>query len=250
MNAKTKKVLAIVGNAVLWLFVIFAVLITAMVLSSTNNENGVASFSGKSFINIKTNSMSPTIKAGDMAIVELLTDQQKTQCKVGDVITYYTDLDGNGTQELNTHRVAEVYEENGCVYYKTRGDNGDGDNNQSTEALIDKNPVVFSDVIGKWTGTKLNGMGNVMSFLQSSVGFMCVIVLPLVLFFLFELVRFIRTLLKVKSKGNISIEEKEEIKKRAIEEYLRQQQLEKDSGNKPEDEKPSEKDENSDKADK
>jgi signal peptidase len=239
MNAKTKKVLVIAGNAVLWLFVIFAVLITAMVLSSTNNENGVASFNGKSFIDIKTSSMSPTIKAGDMVIVELLTDRQKAECKVGDVITYYTDLDGNGSKELNTHRIKKINEENGLITYTTQGDNN------ITE---DKNTVAFNNVIGRWTGTRLNGVGNIMSFLQSSTGFMCVIVLPLILFFLYEFVKFIRAILKVKNASNISTEEKEEIKKRAIEEYLRQQQLEKDSGNKPEETKTSgTENENSDK---
>ena len=230
MNAKTKKVLAIIGNTVLWLFVIFAVFITAMVLSSTNNENGVASFNGKSYISIKTASMSPSFDAGDMIVVELLTDQGKENCKVDDVITYYADLDGNGTKELNTHRIVEIYEESGYVYYKTRGDNGDGDYNSETVAAIDKNPVQSNEIIGRWTGTRLANVGNVMSFLQSSTGFLTIIVLPLVLFFLFELIKFVRTLVKAKSKASISTEEEEEIKKRAIEEYLRQQQL----ANKPE----------------
>lgn len=151
MNAKTKKVLAIIVNTILWLFVVFAVCITAVVLSSTNNEHGVASIGGKSFINIKTDSMNPTIKAGDMIVVKLLIDADKTELKENDVITFYTDLDKNGTKELNTHRIAEKYEEGGYTYYRTRGDNADGDNNPETIAALDADPVATSDILGIWT---------------------------------------------------------------------------------------------------
>ncbi len=224
MNTKTKKTFSIIGNTALWLFVIFAVIITAMVLSSANNENGLASFNGKSFIVIKTDSMKPAFEAGDMIVVKALVGSQKAECLVGDVITYRADLDGDGNKELNTHRITEVYEENGYVYYRTRGDNGDGDNNPDTVAPVDANPVVFSDIIGKWTGTSYCGVGNIIAFLQSSTGFLLVIVLPLLLFFVFELIRFVRALIKIKSKNGISAEEEEEIKKRAVEEYLRRQQ--------------------------
>lgn len=224
MSAKTKKVLAVIGNAAIWLFVIFAVVITALVLSSTNSEAGVASFSGKSFINVKTDSMYPTIKSGDLIVVKLLTDTKKSECKEGDVITYYTDLDGDGAEELNTHRVAEVYEENGYVYYRTRGDNGDGDKNPDTLSPIDQNPVAASKVIGTWTGTRIALLGSVLGVLQTSTGFMLAIVLPLILFFLYELIKFIRALTGAKGKKAISEAEKEEIKRLAIEEYLRQKQ--------------------------
>ncbi len=224
MSAKTKKVLAVIGNAAIWLFVIFAVVITALVLSSTNSEAGVASFSGKSFINVKTDSMYPTIKSGDLIVVKLLTDTKKSECKEGDIITYYTDLDGDGAEELNTHRVAEVYEENGYVYYRTRGDNGDGDKNPDTLSPIDQNPVAASKVIGTWTGTRIALLGSVLGVLQTSTGFMLAIVLPLILFFLYELIKFIRALTGAKGKKAISETEKEEIKRLAIEEYLRQKQ--------------------------
>ncbi|NLN54942.1 MAG: signal peptidase I [Clostridiales bacterium] len=223
MNAKTKKVLAIIVNTILWLFVVFAVCITAVVLSSTNNEHGVASIGGKSFINIKTDSMNPTIKAGDMIVVKLLIDADKTELKENDVITFYTDLDKNGTKELNTHRIAEKYEEGGYTYYRTRGDNADGDNNPETIAALDADPVATSDILGIWTGKRIGALGSFMSFLQTSTGFFVVIVLPLILFFLYELYRFIRMITKAKGGKKLSPEEEEEIKRRAIEEYLRQQ---------------------------
>mgnify|MGYP007058257049 CR=1 FL=1 len=58
--------------------------------------------------------------------------------------------------------------------------------------------------------------------------FLIVIVIPLVIFFLFELYNLIILINKMKNKGQVSIEEEEEIKKRAIEEYLKQQESEKE----------------------
>ncbi|MGI6716571.1 MAG: signal peptidase I [Eubacteriales bacterium] len=223
MNAKSKKVLSIIGNTILWLFVIFAVCITAVVISSTNSKHGVASFGGKSLINIQTDSMKPEFKSGDMIIIKLLAEQDKSALKEGDVITYKVDLDGDGTEELNTHRIVKVNNENGIITYTTRGDNGDNDNNPDTVAQDDPYSVAPAKIVGRWTGTKVGGIGNVLSFLQSKTGFLLVIVVPLVLFFLFELVKFILALTKVKGGKKLTAEEEEEIKRRAIEEFLRQQ---------------------------
>ena len=45
--------------------------------------------------------------------------------------------------------------------------------------------------------------------------------IPLILFFLYEVVRFFLTLSKARGKKEISAEEKDEIRRQAIEEYKR-----------------------------
>jgi signal peptidase len=63
-----------------------------------------------------------------------------------------------------------------------------------------------------------------IGFLRSSLGFFLCIVLPLILFFLYELYRFIAILVTERAKKKpVSAETEEEIKRRAIEEYLKQQ---------------------------
>ena len=80
-------------------------------------------------------------------------------------------------------------------------------------------------IIARYTGKKIAGVGSVFSFLGSRLGFGICILLPLVAFFGYQLVVFILTVLKLKNgdKKVITAADEEEIKQRAIEEYLRKQ---------------------------
>lgn len=213
-----KKTLSFIGNILLWLFVAFSVFMTILVFSAQGNKEGLSNIMGKSLVTIQSDSMKPTFKTGDLIIDQVLTTGEKSKLQPGDIITYYVDLNGDGISELNTHRIMEVYEENGYTYYITKGDN------KETNPVNDKEPVMHTYVLAKYTGVKLGGVGTVISFLQTPTGFMCVIVLPLVVFFLFELYNFIALVIRLRGKNGISKEEEEEIKKRAVEEYLRRQQ--------------------------
>ncbi len=214
---KSQKWLGIAGNVLLWLFVAFSVVITVLVFAANADDDGIPSIRGKSPITIVSDSMSPTFKAGDLIIGNKLTDAEKPELEVGDIITYYVDLDGDGKKEINTHRIVDKYtDQGGYVYYVTQGDN------TATNPTPDADPVVYYDVICRYTGTKIAGLGKVLSFLQTSRGFLICIVLPLLLFFIYELYRFISVVVEVKSKKGVKLtaEEEEEIKRRAIEEYL------------------------------
>jgi len=212
---KTVKYLKVAGNVFIWVFVIFSVLMTLMVFSAQKNKDGVPSFFGKSQITILTESMHPTIKKGDLIFIETLSTEQKKALKKDDIITFFSDLDGDGTDEINTHRIVEVQVNGGNYTYITRGDNN---------PINDETPVLYTKVIGKYTGTRIGGVGSFINFLSKPTGFLLVIVLPLFAFFLFELYRFITVAVSLKTKkAGISPQDEEEIKRRAIEEYLRQQ---------------------------
>lgn len=216
---KAKKWLGIAGNVLLWLFVAFAVVITVLVFAANANKDGIPSIGGKSPISVLTDSMSPTFKAGDLIICDMLTDMEKPNLEVGDIITYYVDLNKDGVDEINSHRIFEKYDQGGYIYYVTKGDNIE------TNPTADAEPVVYYNVICKYSGNKIPGLGSFLSFLQTSLGFLLVIVLPLVLFFIYELYHFISTLLEVRGKkgAKLSAAEEEEIKRKAIEEYLKSQ---------------------------
>lgn len=217
-SSKLRKVLSVIGNVVLWVFVAFAVFMTILVLSSQGNKNEIPNFLGKSFITIQSNSMDPTFKAGDLIIGDVLTDDQKKELQKGDVITFYADLNGDGVNELNTHRIVDKYEKSGYIYYVTKGDN------PTSNPINDKDPVISQYALAKYTGTRVPGVGTVINFLQSSVGFLVVIVIPLVIFFLYELYSFIMQVRRLKGKKTISQADEEEIKRRAVEEYMRQKE--------------------------
>ena len=217
-----KKTLSIALNALIWLFVIFSLVITILVFSAQNSKDGVPSVFGKSLITISTDSMEPVYKAGDLVFMQKLDEEAKYELKVGDIITFHApiDIDGDGLiGDINTHRIVSI---DGNTFV-TKGDHNLIADNEGD----DKYTVHVSDIIGVCTEDgKIGGLGNVISFLRSSLGFFLCIVLPLILFFLFELYNFITILVSERAKkaaANAPAVDEEEIKRRAVEEYLAKQ---------------------------
>ena len=208
-----KKVLKGIVNVLAWVVLIFAFLITILVFTSESN-GGQANLLGLMPMSVQTDSMSPTFKSGDMIIVKQ-TDLY--DLKVDDVITFYTIIDSNRVK--NSHRIVEIKEEDGVRSFITRGDNN---------SIDDEIPVYASDIIGRWTGFKLAGGGKALDFLRSKTGFFVCIVIPMALFFIFELYKFIAVLIETKKENAPQIDE-EEIKKKAIEEYLAKERAEKEA---------------------
>ena len=223
---KCKKILKIALNVFIWAFVIFSLLMTVLALAAQSNADGIPSLGGKCFLTVSSDSMSPTFEKGDLIFSNMLTDEEKRDLKEGDVITFHADLDGNGSTELNSHRIVGInYDAEGAVEsYVTKGDNAE------TNAMADVRPVNWRHVIAKWSeGDKIANVGSFVTFLQTPKGFLITIVLPLGIFFLYELYVFIKALLTLKNKkdgeaAKLTAEEEEAIKKKAIEEYLKQQQ--------------------------
>ena len=153
--------------------------------------------------------MKPTFKKNDMIIVKEVDDINSL--KKGDVITFWTIIDGKKVK--NTHRIQQIVDENGTKSFVTRGDAND---------LDDSYTVYGGDIIGQWHNVKIGGFGKVMSFLRTKTGFFVCILIPIALFFLFELYKLILTIVEVKRPAAPEVDE-EEIKRRAVEEYLAEQ---------------------------
>ncbi len=200
-----KKTLKIVANVLAWVLLIFVFLITLVVFTSSKN-NGVSNIFGFMPMTVQSDSMKPTFSSGDLIIVKEVDDLYSL--KEGDVITFYTVIEGK--RVLNTHRIVKVNKFDNSVSFATRGDN-----NQIDDDL----PAYASDIVGKWTGKKIGGAGNAMDFLRTKKGFFICVLLPMILFFLFELYKFIVALIEVK-KPSLTADDEEEIKRKAIEEYL------------------------------
>ena len=212
-----KKALKIIGNVVLWLIVILALLVTILVFSSSNS-GGVPNIFGFIPLTVESQSMSPTFNEGDLIICKQIDDAKSL--KVDDVITFWTLIDGKKVK--NTHRIVSINDTGNSLSFITRGDNN---------PIDDDLPAYQAELIGKWTNIKLTGAGNIMAFLRTKVGFFVCILIPMALFFLFELYKFIVTVIKVKNPQPEPQLDEEEIKRRAIEEYLAAQK-EKEAENK------------------
>ena len=225
-GSSAKKVLKVILNIFIWVFVAFSVVVTILAFAAQGDADRIPTLGKTSFFSVTTNSMEPTIMAGDLIISEkFATDEEKQSLQVGDVITFKMVI--NGENAFNTHRIISVEGTGAATVYTTKGDNTEDNVYNVTET------VPYNLVVRKWNGTRLAGVGSVLAFLQTPNGFLIVIVIPLVLFFLFELVKFIRAAIAVKNEGKkqITAADEELIKQKAVEEYLRQQR-EKEEANK------------------
>ena len=218
-----KTVLSVIGNILLWAFLIFSMMLTLMVFSAQNSPDGIPSVFGKSLLTVATDSMVPTFKSGDLIIMEKLEQSEVAKLQVGDIVTYRSpiDLDGDGrTGDINTHRIFSVDTEK--EEFVTKGDNNPIADNEGDNA----HTVSYHAVVGRYTGTHIPFVGKALAFLRTSMGFFLCVVLPLIFFFLYELYVFISVVISEKMRkqkeANPEIDE-EEIKRKAIEEYLAQQ---------------------------
>ena len=234
-QSKAKRIGNIVFNVVLWLFVAFAVVITVVAFSAGANAKNVPTLGGKCYLNVQSDSMNAEkpadlpegkfagFKKGTMIIGEYIaeSDEAIDALEVGDIVTYEWDINGDkqiSGGEYNTHRIVGINRDaNGrIVTLATQGDN--------YEMSMGSEQVQRSALIARYTGKKIGGLGGVLTFLGSQLGFGLCILLPMVLFFGYELFVFIRLVIKTKNEGKkvISAEDEELIKQKAIEEYLRQ----------------------------
>ena len=190
---KSRKVLNTVINVILIIAIVVAVIATYVSFVSTSG-NGVPNIFGLRLLSIQTDSMYPTIDPGDLVLATGVKDPSKLKKKTddypGDIITYWTVI--NGERVLNTHRIVEIYNGGGYLIFQTKGDNN---------TLEDPLTVHESEVVGQYKA-RIPGVGKVFDYLQTSTGFLIVVVIPVFLFFLFHLVQFFRVLFEYQNVKN------------------------------------------------
>ena len=224
-KTKAKRIVGISLNVVLWIFLVFALIMMIFAFASTSNEYGVSTLGDKVILNVKSDSMEPTINKGDMIVGKVLSLDEvkglkaKTDDYAGDIITFYRDVNGDGVKDLNTHRIIEVIVDGDNYSFRTQGDN------KETNPGPDDYATKAEDVICTWKegDTQIHGLGSVLGFFQSRIGFLLFVIIPLAALFIYEIVRLVMMISKIKSqdKKDITDAEKEEIRRIAIEEYKR-----------------------------
>ena len=181
MNA-VKRGTEIFISVVLWAVILLAALFAFTTLA-TKDTNQVASLAGYTPLTVASDSMSPTFRAGDLIIIRKCDPQT---LKEGDIVTFHTII--NNEFALNTHRITEIQDLGGARNYVTKGDNNE---------LADIHMIADGDIVGKYV-CHLAGFGKVMSFLSSSLGFLLVIVLPLLIFFIYQVYHLITVSIDLK----------------------------------------------------
>lgn len=187
-----KKGITIVISIILWAVILLAALFAFTTLA-TRDQNSVASLAGFTPMIVETDSMAPTFCAGDLIFIKKC---EPASLKEGDIITFHTIIQNE--YALNTHRIDSISEENGMRSYTTKGDNNE---------IADMHVIADGDIVGKYIG-KVQGLGKVMDFLSGSVGFLLVIVLPLLLFFIYQIYNLV--VVSINLKKAVAVEEAKE----------------------------------------
>ncbi len=194
-KSKGRRIANTIINIVLVIAIILAAVCTYTSYVSTSG-NGVPSIFGLRVMSIQTESMYPTMKPGDLIFDTAVKDTSKL--KIGDIITYWTVIDGE--RVLNTHRITEIYDGGGYLIFQTKGDNN---------TIEDSLTVHESEIVGQYNGMKIAGLGKLFDYLQTSTGFLIVVVIPVAIFFLYHLIQFFRVLFEYQSVKNKLLYEKE-----------------------------------------
>ncbi len=237
LTPKQKKIVDITVTCLQVAIIILAITVSAIVIANpitssatvgegktkllpvlTGSMNGKDEYYEETGFDIKTR-----FKEGDLVIAK--TPENNRTLKVGDIVTYVGNV--NGYEALITHRIVEVID-------------------TDSDGLIDSYVVMGDVVTAKETlnpnnvlavyKSHLKGVGSAINWLQNPTNFLLVIVVPLALLFIYNIILVVRMVMEYKmqkakeqaSTEAIAIDE-EEIKRKAIEEYLAQQKASQES---------------------
>lgn len=217
MKKVYKRIGAAIVDILIVVLILFSVVISISSITAKAN-NGVPDVFGYTPFSVQTDSMKPTLVKGDYIFIE---DCDPENLQVGDVISYFTIIDG--TRVINTHRIVEVNKENDLIQYRTQGDN------KETNPEVDKLMVSPGDVIGKYNGTKIPVLGAVIDYLSTQLGFFLVILLPVLLFTVYQIYKLVAVIMYNQKVDVINAAKEtasDEVKEAIIAEYLAKQNKE------------------------
>ena len=184
-----KKTGTIVISVLLWVIILVAALYAFTTMATRDNQN-VSNIMGYTPLVVKSDSMAPTFSAGDLIFIKKC---DTSSLKEGDIICFHTIIDNE--YALNTHRIQKIEEVGDTRSYTTLGDNNHG--------VTDTHIISDGDIVGKYVG-HLKNVGKVMDFLSSSIGFLVVIVLPMLLFFIYQVYNLI--MISIRLKKAVAVE--------------------------------------------
>lgn len=173
-NSIVHNTLTVVGIA-MCVILIPILLINCWLILQGFISSTVPNFGGMVPQIVLSNSMYPTIEAGDIIICKQADPED---VEVGDVISFF-DPAGNGMTVV-THRVVEITEEEGQVAWLTKGDN-----NTSEDRLL----ATADSLVAEYHGIRIPNLGRVAMFMQSTPGLLLCVVLPLALLVGYDMIR-------------------------------------------------------------
>lgn len=151
------------SNIIISILILLVALSVYTMVQSRNNPGQVPSILGYKPMSVLTGSMRPELEPGDMIFAR---ETNPEQIRADDVITYRVSQD-----ILVTHRVVDVVQDDGKLYFRTKGDA----NNVEDNALVTQEQLV-----GRLAFNIPKG-GYIANFIRSPLGFALLILLPIIL---------------------------------------------------------------------
>ena len=204
-----KKAGTVVVSVLLWVVILVAALYAFTTMATRDNQT-VADLFGYTPMAVQSDSMAPTFEKGDLILIKKC---DTSTLKEGDIICFHTII--NNEYALNTHRIQSIVEQGGARSYTTLGDNNNG--------IADTHVISDGDIVGKYVG-KVQKLGNVMDFLSGSTGFLLVIVLPMLLFFIYQIYHLIMISIRLKKAIAVETAREQELERQKVAAGSQQQQ--------------------------
>ena len=241
-KSKGAKIASTVINTIINIMIVVVLVVSILiaVMAISSRASGISTVFGRTFQPILSDSMkggspdgypSGDFQNGDLMIAKATDFDHNLTYNVGDIVTFRTIDTTTGEPMLIAHRIVDVVEgENGGLTYQTQGDN------RETSPVPDQKDVkeyITAFDIGSvyytqgFEGKILKGWGNILSFLQSQQGFFFVVLLPMIIFFMYELIRVVLNFSDYKKA--VADEAKEDAVKAAVAEALADQQNKNDA---------------------
>ena len=220
-QSKGKKILMTILNTFINILIVIVLVVSLVVatLALTSKANdGVPSIFGYSFHTIQTQSMvggsdeyeGGNYDVGDLVIGKVTKGNPNEIYELGDIVVYKTD---DENISMIVHRIIAIDDSTGVRVYTTKGDN----NEVEDKATHTASQIVAVAYDHNYHGSVLKGIGKGLDFIRTGQGFFFVVLLPMIIFFLYEIVRVVMNAVNYRNaKTKEEIEQSKEDQQAAI----------------------------------
>ncbi len=207
-----KKIADIVIGIIIAIILLASILV--IIANASRGKDDVPQIFGYTFASVQSDSMTGTFEEGDI-VVGRIVDENTVIKENEDIISFYEVK--NGYKIINTHRVVRIEKVGDVTWYYTQGDK-DG-------LPEDFQPKSHDQVIAVYQ-FKLAGFGKFVDFLREPIGFILVVVLPILLVIGWEAYKLIALYMEHKKaqyleESQSAVAPSEEMKEQIIQEYLK-----------------------------
>ena len=234
-GGKGKKVVKTIFNVIINILIVavlvVSIIVAVLALTSKADPNGLPNVFGYTLQYVQTPSMDAPSPDGyeggpyttkDVIIGKIYKPGESPELQVGDIITYNSnDKNEDGSYRLVTHRIVDKQKaSDGSFVFQTWGDNREAaqvPDQDKVENYLRDSEVIAINYTQEYHGKVLNGWADFMRTLRSPGGFFGIVLIPMIIFFLYAIIRVVISAMNYKKgKEDDAKEEAEKEKQAAV----------------------------------